>query len=202
MQSISSTLAGLKMYFAPPPKQKFSVAPFTGINSRPTWVCEELPTWLSGKGSTCKAGDAGDTGLIPGWERSLKNKMATHSSVLAWRIPWSEKPGGLQSMGSHRAHTHTLRSVSLKARLLILPPWTTCNSSKVVLSPASRSLLRLAFLPEVPFPPATPPPAALFCLTDFSELSSNNPISREAPRLDPPRLSFPSRSSYVTLALT
>ena len=28
--------------------------------------------------------------------------MATHSSVLAWRIPWTEKPGGLQSMGSHR----------------------------------------------------------------------------------------------------
>ena len=70
MQSISSTLAGLKMYFAPPPKQKLSVAPFTGINSRPTWVCEELPTWLSGKGSTCKSGDAGDTGLIPGLGRS------------------------------------------------------------------------------------------------------------------------------------
>ena len=31
--------------------------------------------------------------------------MATHSSVLAWRIPWTEEPGGLQSMGSHRSDT-------------------------------------------------------------------------------------------------
>ena len=35
-------------------------------------------------------------------EDPLEKEMATHSSVLAWRIPWSEKPGGLQSMGSHR----------------------------------------------------------------------------------------------------
>ena len=34
-----------------------------------------------------------------GWEDSLKKKMATHSSNLAWRIPWTEEPGGLQSMG-------------------------------------------------------------------------------------------------------
>ena len=32
---------------------------------------------------------------------ALEKEMATHSSVLAWRIPWTEKPGGLQSMGSH-----------------------------------------------------------------------------------------------------
>ena len=35
-----------------------------------------------------------------GWEDPLKEGMATHSSILAWRIPWSEVPGGLQSMGS------------------------------------------------------------------------------------------------------
>ena len=33
---------------------------------------------------------------------SLEKEMATHSSVLAWRVPWTEKPDGLQSMGSHR----------------------------------------------------------------------------------------------------
>ena len=33
---------------------------------------------------------------------ALEKEMATHSSVLAWRIPWMEEPGGLQSMGSHR----------------------------------------------------------------------------------------------------
>ena len=37
-----------------------------------------------------------------GWEDSLEKEMATHSSILAWRIPWAEKPGGLQSMGSQR----------------------------------------------------------------------------------------------------
>ena len=41
-------------------------------------------------------------GLIPGSEDPLKKGMATHSSILAWRIPWTEEPGGLQSMGSLR----------------------------------------------------------------------------------------------------
>ena len=36
-----------------------------------------------------------------GWEGPLEEGMATHSSVLAWRIPWTEEPGGLQSMGLH-----------------------------------------------------------------------------------------------------
>ena len=35
-----------------------------------------------------------------GWEDSLEKEMATHSSTLAWGIPWTEEPGGLQSMGS------------------------------------------------------------------------------------------------------
>ena len=37
-----------------------------------------------------------------GWEDPLEKEMATHSSILAWRIPWSEEPGGLQSTGSQR----------------------------------------------------------------------------------------------------
>ena len=41
-------------------------------------------------------------GLILGWEDLLKEGMATHSNILAWRIPWTEEPGGLQSMGSQR----------------------------------------------------------------------------------------------------
>ena len=38
-----------------------------------------------------------------GGEEPLEKEMAAHSSVLAWRIPWTEKPGGLQSIGSQRA---------------------------------------------------------------------------------------------------
>ena len=37
-----------------------------------------------------------------GWEDPLEKEMATHSSILAWRIPWTEEPGGLQPMGSQR----------------------------------------------------------------------------------------------------
>ena len=36
------------------------------------------------------------------WENSLEKEMATHSSILAWEIPWTEEPGRLQSMGSQR----------------------------------------------------------------------------------------------------
>ena len=37
-----------------------------------------------------------------GWEDPLEKEMATHSSNVAWKIPWTEEPGGLQSMGSQR----------------------------------------------------------------------------------------------------
>ena len=37
-----------------------------------------------------------------GWEDPLENGMATHSSILAWRIPWTMEPGGLQFMGSQK----------------------------------------------------------------------------------------------------
>ena len=40
-----------------------------------------------------------DASSIPGLGRSPEEEMATHSSVLAWRIPWTEEPGGLQSVG-------------------------------------------------------------------------------------------------------
>ena len=48
------------------------------------------------------AGDIRDTGSIPGPGRSPGEGTATHSSVLAWRIQWTEEPGGLQSIGLHR----------------------------------------------------------------------------------------------------
>jgi len=58
-----------------------------------------LPPWLSSKESTCKAGDVGS---IRGSEDPLEEGMATQSNIFAWRIPWTEKPGGLQSTGSQR----------------------------------------------------------------------------------------------------
>ena len=49
------------------------------------------------KEPTANAGDIRDASL--GQEDPLKEGMATHSSILAWRIPWTEDPGGLQSIG-------------------------------------------------------------------------------------------------------
>ena len=48
---------------------------------------------------------AGDGGSISGWEDLLKKAMITHSSILAWAIPWSEEPGGLQSTGWQESDT-------------------------------------------------------------------------------------------------
>ena len=65
----------------------------------PTDNCLGLPKWLSGKESACNAGDLGS---IPGSGRSRGEGNGTHSSILAWEVPWTEEPGGLQSVGSQR----------------------------------------------------------------------------------------------------
>ena len=49
-----------------------------------------------------RAGDMRGEGWIPGAGRCLEEGMATHSSTPDWRIPWTEEPGGLQSMGSQK----------------------------------------------------------------------------------------------------
>ena len=56
---------------------------------------EGLPYSSDGKESACNSGDLG-------LEDALEKAVATHSSILACRIPWTEKPGGLQSMASQR----------------------------------------------------------------------------------------------------
>ncbi|CAI9164892.1 unnamed protein product [Rangifer tarandus platyrhynchus] len=60
-----------------------------------TWV--SFPGGSEGKESAC---NAGDPGLIPGSGRSPGGGPGTHSSALAWGIPWTEEPGGVQFMGS------------------------------------------------------------------------------------------------------
>ena len=52
-----------------------------------------------GKDSACIAQDSGS---IPGLEDPLEKEVASHSSILAWRISWTEEPGGVQSMGLQR----------------------------------------------------------------------------------------------------
>ena len=62
-------------------------------------MCLGLPCTSDSKESTCNAGDAGS---ILGWEDPLEEGLATHSSILAWRIPWTEDPARLQIVGSQR----------------------------------------------------------------------------------------------------
>ena len=54
------------------------------------------------KNPPANAGDARDMGLIPGSGGSPGGGNGPHSSILAWSIPWTEEPGGLQSIGSQR----------------------------------------------------------------------------------------------------
>ena len=58
-----------------------------------------FPDGSDNKESAC---NAGDSSLLPGQEDPLEEGMATHSSILAWRMPWTEEPGGPQFMGSQR----------------------------------------------------------------------------------------------------
>ena len=55
-------------------------------------LCPSFPGGSDGKASACNAGDLGS---IPGSEDQLEKIMATHFSILAWKIPWMEEPGGL-----------------------------------------------------------------------------------------------------------
>ena len=56
------------------------------------------------KNLPASAGDIRDEVRSLGQEDPLEKEMATHSSILAWRIPWTEEPGGLQSMGLQRVY--------------------------------------------------------------------------------------------------
>ena len=76
------------------------------------WLILEIVTAKSWKGRRKviqiplqnSPANAGDIGSIPGFWRSSEEGTATHSSILAWRIPWMEESGGLQSMGLQRVH--------------------------------------------------------------------------------------------------
>ena len=74
-----------------------------------------LPGGSEGKESACDA----DQGSIPGSGRSPGEGNAVHSSILAWRIPWTEKPGRLQSMGSQRVGHDWVTSLRFSSLL----PW-------------------------------------------------------------------------------
>ncbi|CAI9166319.1 unnamed protein product [Rangifer tarandus platyrhynchus] len=70
------------------------------ILSSPTTMTCRFPGGASGKEPACQCRDAGSS---PGSGRSLEEDMATYSSIFAWRIPLTEKPGGLWALGLQKA---------------------------------------------------------------------------------------------------
>ena len=68
-----------------------------------------FPGGASGKNPPANTGAVGDTGQSLSQEDPLEEEMATHSSILTWKIPWTEEPGGLQSIGldTSEATLHT-----------------------------------------------------------------------------------------------
>ena len=85
--------------------QSFQVRVISDNNQVPLLLEKKLPQNLGfpggsdGKESACSAGDPGS---IPGWKDPLEKRMATHSSTLSWKIPGTEEPDSLQSMGSQK----------------------------------------------------------------------------------------------------
>ena len=77
--------------------QEFKIA--SVVVESPGIESKSLPCWLSGRESAFRAGDVGS---IPGSGRSLEGGNATHSSVFAWEIPWTEEPGRPHSLRSQR----------------------------------------------------------------------------------------------------
>ena len=99
-----------------------------------------FPGGTSGKESICQCRrhkEAQVWSLV--WEDPLEEGIATHSSILAWRIPWTEEPGGLQSKGSQRVkhnwsdsgRAHILH-MYVWSRLLRVP-WTARSSNQSIL---------------------------------------------------------------------
>ena len=87
-----------------------------------------FPSGSNGKESACNAGDPGS---IPGLGVLLEMGMATHSRILAWRIPWTEEPGRLQSIGSQRVrhnwtteHAHVIEMNSMEYSTPCYSQWT------------------------------------------------------------------------------
>ena len=161
-----------------------------------------FPGSSDGKKSAC---NARNLGLTAGSADPLEKGMAAHSSVLAWRIPWTEQPGGLQSMGSQRVRhiplllylficSQRLRSLSYLGNgdvQMILIRILTPGRNLLVSSSQPPITGLLPSSSSFPFPP---PP---FLLTFFPLLHTSS-SSLSPPPSSPSSLS----SSPVTFILT
>ena len=75
-----------------------------------------FPDGSVGKEPACDAGDARDMSLIPGSGGAPAGGTATHSNIVAWRIQWTEGPGGLQPIGHKMSDTNEVTENSIDGR--------------------------------------------------------------------------------------
>ena len=74
------------------------------------------------KNPSANEGDTRETWVLSlGLKDRLEREMTTHSSILAWRIPWTEEPGGLQSMGSQESDTTQRLSMNTHKGIVSIP---------------------------------------------------------------------------------
>ena len=105
-----------------PPKKSQGLYIVVYVNPRASQVA------LVGKNTPASKEDIAMGVQSLGWEDPLEEGMATHSSILAWRIPWTEGPGELQSMGLQRVRKDwsglAPANVNLKLLIHLFPPFT------------------------------------------------------------------------------
>ena len=94
---------------------------------------KKLPLWL--RWQKCLPTMQETWVRSPGQEDPLEKEMATHSSILAWKIPWTEEPGRLQSMGSQRVAHDWVTSLSFtwpSYGMLAFPIKYVCSSANII----------------------------------------------------------------------
>ena len=98
------------------------------------------------------------------WEDPLEKDMATDSSILAWKIPWTEKPDRLQSMGLQKNWTQLSDSVQFSHVQLFVTPWTTACQASLSITNSWSSLKLMSIESVMPSnhlilcrPPLLPP---------------------------------------------
>ena len=84
------------------------------------------------------------------WKDPLEKGMATHSSILAWRIPWTEEPGGLQSMGSRRVGHNWVTNTHIHKKMSYLKKKKQTHFTSEIPRALSISKLKSPFLPPTP----------------------------------------------------
>ena len=136
-----------------------------------------LPQWLSGKESTCNAGDAGDTGSIPGSGKPPGGGHGNPLQPLPWRVPWPEGPGGLQfTLSQSDTADGTDAGVAFPTSSSLLPSFL--RLCPPVLSPSLIFLFSPCYCCSVAKPHPTlcnpmdcspPGSSALRCLPEFAQ---------------------------------